>query len=521
MDKHSNQKINFSLPLIVGLLPIWPALSFISKNKYEPDFDITWLFILFFIITVFLYFIYYLLLGLKNENFSLKVLVTLSVLFCFFQFYFDFKAIVPEGLSKQHVLIIFSVTAIVICFFTYSIFNARNISVLNNFTLIVLLLPLFNILGDPGELRVDILNKDNQSPEQQHFPNSINEPNIYFFIFDGYLRSDHLNKYYGFDNNSFIEKLEYRGFKIAKRSRSNFSNTKRSLNFILNPSLSNLDWHSLASQLSTKSSFLGIDHSEVELNLRNRGYSFIMMNFTGEKNSACEPYCISVDKVFSYSQLQFIKTTPFFDLYTLLVSEKIQEFFTTPTDHRYALNNIPEQIENPIYLFSHILVPHPSFPMNPDCTFREDITDVSLDMDMTKAVSILRKQYLTKVECANMQMIEIADRLATQDKDSIILFVSDHGWTADLVTTLPPLSTEELNNLETSLKMSNFMALRAPQHCMKYFKDDITLAHSFPIIFSCLDNKIPAEAEQRSFIIVGSKQNKTLKDVTDKVISPY
>jgi hypothetical protein len=59
-------------------------------------------------------------------------------------------------------------------------------------------------------------------------------PDVYFLVLDAYGRSDVLKEMYGFDNSAFLERLEQRGFVVARSSRSNYCQTALSLAATLN-----------------------------------------------------------------------------------------------------------------------------------------------------------------------------------------------------------------------------------------------------------------------------------------------
>ncbi len=63
----------------------------------------------------------------------------------------------------------------------------------------------------------------------QNIPTSIssltNPPDIYYIILDSYGRADMLKSVYGFDNSSFMNGLEQRGFFVASRSQANYPKT--------------------------------------------------------------------------------------------------------------------------------------------------------------------------------------------------------------------------------------------------------------------------------------------------------
>ncbi len=72
---------------------------------------------------------------------------------------------------------------------------------------------------------------------------SVQPPDIYYIILDGYGREDVLHSLYEYNNTPFIESLRERGFFIANNSKSNYMQTSLSLNASLNLSyLDDLSW---------------------------------------------------------------------------------------------------------------------------------------------------------------------------------------------------------------------------------------------------------------------------------------
>ncbi len=59
-------------------------------------------------------------------------------------------------------------------------------------------------------------------------------PDVYFIVLDAYGRSDILKELYGFDNGPFLERLERKGFRVARRSTSNYVQTALSIAATLN-----------------------------------------------------------------------------------------------------------------------------------------------------------------------------------------------------------------------------------------------------------------------------------------------
>ena len=77
----------------------------------------------------------------------------------------------------------------------------------------------------PGKSEVD--------PEQSTARPFDATHNVHWLLLDGYVRGDSLTRYFGHDNEPFLEALESRGFDIARSAYSNYDNTSNSLSSTL------------------------------------------------------------------------------------------------------------------------------------------------------------------------------------------------------------------------------------------------------------------------------------------------
>ncbi len=98
-------------------------------------------------------------------------------------------------------------------------------------------------------------------------------PDIYYIILDGYARSDVMSELFGFDNRPFLERLERRGFYIAKRSTANYCQTPLSLSSSLNAVYLNGLIPSSSHDKSQLAEWIG--NGAVVRTLRGQGYRFV------------------------------------------------------------------------------------------------------------------------------------------------------------------------------------------------------------------------------------------------------
>ena len=111
----------------------------------------------------------------------------------------------------------------------------------------------------------------------QDLTRSPNPPDIYYFVLDMYTRADLLQKAYGYDNSSFLNELEARGFYVAQCSQSNYTRTELSVASSLNMSyIQKLDSR-FADPESTKRARLwdALKHNAVRYNLEQMDYQTV------------------------------------------------------------------------------------------------------------------------------------------------------------------------------------------------------------------------------------------------------
>lgn len=527
----------------VALLPLWPTLAYINRNKYAPSADIDWLFFLWlgwlalFAAVTGLGFL------ITRQRLASRVLLSLSTMLCASQFYYDFKRYLfekqiesfnlhnPEAMSY---FVAFLLGVFVLSAIAWVVATRDSLTkFVGIFAVTLAAQPSYSLFKDHGSLELDFVKAmlvESKSTVIQSTSHLDSAPNIYFFVFDAYLRSDLLTRYFDFDNQIFEDELEALGFKIARRSFSNFPTTRYSINYTFNPSLSVLvdspeNREDLLKTLQNIDSFVGDDRFEVEQDFQSLGYDFTMMTLQGADAVACRPKCIVTKPPASFSQIQYMKRFPIYDLVKRYYRESLNHIISRmPNDNRYALDHFPEQVKSPFLLISHALMPHPPYALNSQClsnAYDGNLTEdgfIDLNYAYDYPTEELRALYLDQTQCANIQMIELANRITKMDPDALILFTSDHGWKTDYAKNLPQGEIDK-RRLATAMRVANFMALRAPERCLDYFSEEFTLVESFPLLKACVLQQKPEPVSDKIFRLSGSHSNLTLEETTEVVRS--
>lgn len=200
-----------------------------------------------------------------------------------------------------------------------------------------------------------------------------NLPDIYYIILDAHGRTDIVQELFGYDNSSFVQHLEQRGFYVADQSRSNYMQTMLSISSSLNFNYFNFE--EMTSE-STDRNRLGklINNSETRQFLEKQGYQTVTFS-TGYNTTTIT----DSDIVIPYRENKF-----FNDFEELLLTTSLANALDEKTQSRlfvdpfkcearrgYILNifenlkKIPD-LPGPKFIFAHILSPHPPFIFDAD-----------------------------------------------------------------------------------------------------------------------------------------------------------
>ena len=311
-------------------------------------------------------------------------------------------------------------------------------------------------------------------------------PDIYYIVLDGYGRADLLADLYGFDNSSFVQELESRGFIIPSKSYSNYPKTALSVTSTLN-----MDYvQSFAPDLKKEpywwimSSFL--DHSSVRDSLENLGYQSVAIatDWSITNNPTVDKYYSPRSVILNDFESFYLSTTPL-----VMIKPLLGKFAFVPTFDSHGelilynfdtIASIAYQAGPPKFVFAHILAPHPPFVfdaggahLQPDYAF--SFNDAN---DFPYGSQSYREGYVGQVQFINAQIISLVDAvLKSSAPPPIIILQADHG---------PGMFTDFTSVDNTCLKerFSVFAAYYLPGKDPTVIPTDITPVNLFRIVFN-------------------------------------
>ncbi|OHA20366.1 MAG: hypothetical protein A2849_01150 [Candidatus Taylorbacteria bacterium RIFCSPHIGHO2_01_FULL_51_15] len=330
-------------------------------------------------------------------------------------------------------------------------------------------------------------------------------PDIYYLILDQYAHAETL-KAAGFDNTSFINALEDRGFMVRKRSATNYPLTSTSLTSSLN-----MRYIEGERELEDagRQAFRAIRDNAAQRFLKNRGYTTIHFD-TGVSITEYNEFAdvnISCGRVSELWAL-IIRMTP------LKILDR--RYRIVDGDHRgrilcqfERLAEVPfMEGEIPKFVFAHIVSPHAPFVFGPN---GENVDTSFLGVDVEQPGG--EKLYLEQLQYLNTLVLDTVTKIQERSKrPPVIIIHSDHGSSSRPREVWDNPTDEFLNE-----RMRNFMALYAPTVDREIFAKKVTTpVNIFRFIFNeYFDANFPLLEERSYFASI--KKPFIFTDVTDRL----
>lgn len=293
-------------------------------------------------------------------------------------------------------------------------------------------------------------------------------PDIYVILLDAHTSAYALDKYFGYDNSAFTNRLEELGFYVAECAQSNYPATK----------------------LSVTSTFYANYHQEPTLyplysslvveTLRSQGYRVVTFENRSQGHFAFgEDLRLSRNQLlagrvdltgglseFEFKLLETSLARLAFDIPTLipgfdLAQQKETEYYEHYQQTFFILDELKRlpAMDGPKLVFAHFLVPHPPFIFTPEGEFLWNDNEV--------------EGYLSNVEFIDSQIADAAEAIIAQSgAPPVILIMGDHG----------PSGVPSLDNPE--LRMSILNAYYVNDAAKAELYPGITPVNSFRVVFN-------------------------------------
>ncbi|MBI1952876.1 MAG: sulfatase-like hydrolase/transferase [Candidatus Omnitrophica bacterium] len=321
-------------------------------------------------------------------------------------------------------------------------------------------------------------------------------PDIYYIILDGYGRHDVLKEIYGYDNSEFLSWLTQKGFFIAEKSRSNYHATNFSLASSLNFFYPHLDAGFKMDHHCREPYFCAIQTNRAASLLKQHGYEVVSASFIGmtADRELTAPWTLS-----RFQGLVF-RATPIPAVLYQLGSPFAYE------NHRRRLGYLLDQLPRiarvtgrPIFVYAHILMPHPPFVFKEDGQLCQPSRDFSTaDGNNFYKDGGTREEYLNgyRGQIAFLTrrvkgMIE--EILSDKERPALVVLQGDHGPGSGL-------TYGSVQRTDLWERMSILNAYRLPNGGGKELYPEITPVNTFRVVFNhVLGTRLPLLADRSYF----------------------
>ncbi len=308
-------------------------------------------------------------------------------------------------------------------------------------------------------------------------------PDIYYIILDEYAGADILEAVYQYDNTELLDYLTSKGFYVADKSRSNYGGTILSLASSLN--LTYLD--GLAQRVGVESddyvpAISMIRNNGVFRFLKHYGYQIVAFS-SGYPPTQTRNVDIfmapQMDLLLDEFEWELIDMTPVPFLGGQLgVLGLYDKYGLTRERILYTFDRLVDvsELEGPVFVFAHILAPHPPF------VFGEHGQEIAPPAYQADDVTLRKRQYLrhyaNQLKFINSRIKATVDGiLSTSDRPSIIILQADTGpW--------PVTDLEAPDNTHFKERFSILNAYYLPDSGNMHLYDEITPVNTFRVIFN-------------------------------------
>ena len=348
-------------------------------------------------------------------------------------------------------------------------------------------------------------------------------PDVYYIVLDGYIGSSTLKKFLNYDNQEFVSYLDNKGFNVNHESYSNYHGTMLSITSTFNMRYLNFLTEDQIAQeeLSANQSILFynsrvpipkkmIAENTIMQNFKSAGYKIINIQkpFETEAMASSPLIDLVMCKRSKYIDSQLLSMTVKTSILVFLLEKWEQQDLRDAALCQFS--ELPKQhqkFDEPIFVYSHMLIPHPPYLFGPEGEAVSSVRPQGLESWENK------EGYVNSIKFANKKITQVVDQLLTDPKNPpIIIIQSDHGIGFDFDPSNP-------SNESIEQKMSILSAYYLPGIEKNLSYDVITPVNTFRIIFNSYFDTDYDLLENKVYL-----SNKDVPeyfaDVTDVLIPP-
>jgi len=509
------------------LFSVFPVIFFYSQSNHIFPFSsfVIPLLVVIFVTLLLLIAVRYI---LKNKTKS-ALIVSLFVFLSLTSGHFKNFLSSPEGVFEvTHIHVFVLYTILVIGGSFYFIKTKRkldNATIITN-SIVVILVAL--VLVDIGTYNFEKFfydELDDFTPNQSlGVSETQSNPDVYILILDAYANQRVLEKFFDYDNQEFIDSLIEQGFFVPKKyTNSNYDLTDQSLPSILNMDfVDNFVPSGISKKYQEELLLKSMNNNIVMQNFRAMGYKNISLDsgWLGARvvDIADENLCETPSDFRIHYNLKKMSIWQSLDIIIIHKLEQdpslniINKIDQIPIDHEKRqkvfcsfseLPNINKRFEEPVFVFWHVLSPHPPWVFD---------SNGDPPLEVSPLLKDLKKRqtgYVTEMEFINKKVIETTKKIISEsDNEPIIIIISDHG-----TRIIDDEFTDDEKNI---IRYGNLMAFYLPND-IEPLAYETTPVNTFRLIFNSYFNGDYEILENKIFENSGTE----LRDWENKVSNVF
>ena len=499
-------------PVHPFFIAIFPILSLYSHNIVDVGLlPVLYISFISLILTVFIFLISIVL--LKNLlKAALMSTICIYVLLTFGHFYniIDNYKVFGFVIGRYRFLLtfVFLILLIIFYFIKKSKKNFIDLTkILNILSLALVIIPLLEIGFYKYNSSIAESRKKSKLLIESNDYRNKNKPDIYYFIFDMYPGFKTLNDMFNYDNASFLNYLNQKGFYVALKSKSNYPITQYSIssslnmeyiNYINNKAGNAKEWRKIIDNMGADNKVIDFLKShDYEIYNICSGWSFTDLNSYADHNLG---YSIYNDFVTVFIEGTIFK--PFLYL-------KLFSFHRNRIKRAFKIISELSRKKEKKFVFAHLICPHPPYIFTRS---GDDVTSLKKNMTISKEKNTKNK-FLDQLIYLNT-LIEklIDDILKNTNNNAVIVIQSDHG--SDFSSDQKKIYQEKMNILNAYY----FPGVNEE----KYLYQTISPVNSFRLIFNIyFDRNIQLLQDKSYYITSESKYPYEYKDITSEACYNY
>jgi Sulfatase len=359
--------------------------------------------------------------------------------------------------------------------------------------------------------------RDAADTETPGAPAAQTRPDVWFFLLDGYARSDVLEATTGYDNSGFLRALGRRGFEVHDDATAAYPET-----FLAMSSILEMDFPAPAGELGDHTPYYEAIEGDNETvrAFGELGYEYAFgsdySSFDCNDNvDLCVlPEADGIDVLVGERERAILTATPLIEVLPALgIHPTTLRGYLTPEE--MFEDTQAGRSGDPLFAYAHILTPHPPYRYLEGCELKTDLRDPSL-IDWGESEGSGGEEYARAAECVSRSMLAAVDAILARDRNAIIVIQGDHGPKFDEMNFHRPLSEWSAAELRERYPLLN--AQRLPPGCRPSGPRAGFATNTFRYVLACITGRPADPLPVRHYMI--DLENTQIEEVGPELLRP-